>query len=114
MHMQKTEEDFFNSNQEHIFGSSRFKESRGNQHKRTKTDNSEIRNQVLTDLSRRDIRQGSPPSSYSTRVHEPKMFAAQTKQLIQGLFSSNETGSLGLLGSKFGQGNGFEISDLIT
>jgi hypothetical protein len=113
MQMQKTEEEFFNSNQEHLFGSSKFKEGQQNQHKRNKTDNSGIRNQVLTDLSRREIQEGSPPSSYSTRIHGPNMFAAQTKQLIQGLFSSNETGSLGLLGSKYGQGIYLEVSILI-
>jgi hypothetical protein len=104
MQMQKTEEEFFNSNQEQLFGSSKYKENNLNQHSRTKTENSGIRNEVLQDLSRREIQEGSPPSSYSTRIHGPNMFAAQTKQLIQGLFSSNETGSLGLLGSKYGQG----------
>lgn len=52
-------------------------------------------------------REGSPPSSsYSSQVNGPKMFAAQTKQLIQGLFSSNETGSLALLGSNFKHNQG--------
>ena len=104
MQMQKTEEDFFGSNPEQLFGSSRHKESEiVRQHESRAIGNSSMNDRVLNDLSRRNMnREGSPPSSsYSSPLNAPNMFAAQTKQLVQGLFSSNETGSLALLGSNF-------------
>ena len=112
MEMQKTEEDFYPSNKEKYFGSSKYHHEQASQYKeKNKKTNqySEINDNVLKDLSKRDImKEGSPPtSSYSSRAkNEPNVFAAHTKQLIQGLFSSNETGSLGLIGSKYiKQGN---------
>ena len=91
MEMQKTDENFFESKHEELFGSSQVKL------KDNRQPVSEIRNQVLLELSRRA--EGSP--GHSSRAKQEHVFAAHTKQLMQGLFSSNETGSFGLLGSKY-------------
>ena len=94
MEMQKTEEDFFNSEQ--VNESQR-------EDPYTGCGRRDVQDQILKDLSGRDLVKGmSPPSSYSVQggKDHSNAFAAHTKQLMLGLFSSNETGSLGLIGSK--------------
>ena len=102
--MQKTEEDIFKSNKHQLFGN--VNSSRHNpdfqSHEIPVLTNISSRNpysqdRILQDLSKQtSIRGNSPPNSSgfaSGDTREQNAFAVNTKQLIQGLFSSNETGA---------------------
>ena len=102
MQMQKTDQEFFNSSKEVIYGGNQSRNNNRVAMQSHALNNGSIQNKVLNDLSNQiSLKEVSPPQSphYSRTNQPPNTFAVHTKQLMQGLFSSNETGMVGLIGS---------------